>query len=125
MTSCVRKGHWDACPRPPISASDLFEKSDDILAHVRQPDNDVVVVDVAEGGVVSALPPRLLQDQIPAVHGGHQILVLSERARRRTSGSQIQQQKHLAAVVSEEAEEPERPQCLKHRMAASTRWNVE
>lgn len=72
-----------ACPRPPSSDSDLFEKSDDILAHVRQPDNDIVVVDVAEGGVVSALPPGLLQNQIPAVHGRHQILVLSETAWKR------------------------------------------
>lgn len=78
-TSCVGKGQRVARPRPLSADSDLFEKSDDILAHVRQPDNDVVVVDVAESGVVSALPPGLLQDQIPAVHGGHQILVLSER----------------------------------------------
>lgn len=47
---------------------------------MRQADNDVVVVDVAEGGVVSALPPSLVQDQIPAVHSGQQILVLSETA---------------------------------------------
>ncbi|KAF3856233.1 hypothetical protein F7725_016956 [Dissostichus mawsoni] len=31
-------------------------ESDDILAHVCQTDNDVVVVDVAESGVVPALP---------------------------------------------------------------------
>lgn len=72
-----------ACPRLFNSDSDLFEKSDDILAHVCQADNDVVVVDVAEGGVVSALPPGLLQDQIPAVHSGHEILVLSETAKER------------------------------------------
>ena len=48
---------------------------------MRQADNDVVVVDVAESGVVSALPPGLLQDQIPAVHSGQEILVLSETAK--------------------------------------------
>lgn len=81
MTSRVGEGQRVVRPRPLSSDSDLFEKSDDILAHVRQPDNDIVVVDVAESGVVSALPPGLLQNQIPTVHGGHQILVLSETAR--------------------------------------------
>lgn len=65
------------------SSSDLFEEPDDILAYVRQAHNDVVVVDVAERGVVSALPPRLLQHQIPAVHSGHEILVPSGIKRRR------------------------------------------
>lgn len=50
---------------------------------MRQADNDVVVVDVAESGVVSALPPGLLQHQIPAVHGGHKILVFSETAKEK------------------------------------------
>ena len=68
------------CPRPFNSDSDLFEQPDDILAHVCQADNDVVVVDVAEHGVVSALPPGLVQDQIPAIHSGQQILVLSENS---------------------------------------------
>lgn len=63
---------------PLYSHSDLFEKSDDILAHVGQTDNDVVVVDVTESGVVSALPSGLLQDQVPAVDGGQEVLVLSE-----------------------------------------------
>lgn len=70
-------------PHPFNQDSDLFEKSDDILAHVCQTDNDVVVVDVAESGVVSALPPGLVQNQIPAVHSGHEILVLSETAKKR------------------------------------------
>ncbi len=48
-----------------------------------QTDNDVVVVDVAESGVVSALPPGLVQDQIPAVHSRQEILVLSETAKER------------------------------------------
>lgn len=64
------------------SGSDLFEEPDDILAHVRQADNDVVVVDVAERGVVPALPPRLLQHQIPAVDSGHEVLVPSETERK-------------------------------------------
>lgn len=72
-----------ACPHPFNSDSDLFEKSDDILAHVCQTDNDVVVVDVAESGVVSALPPGLVQDQIPAVHSGQEIVVLPETAKER------------------------------------------
>lgn len=46
-------------------------------------DNDVVVVDVAEGGMVSALPPSLVQDQIPAVNSGKEILVLSETEKER------------------------------------------
>lgn len=71
------------CPHPFNSNSDLFEKSDDILAHMSQTDNDIVVVDVAESGVVSALPPGLVQDQIPAVHSGQEILVLSEKVKRR------------------------------------------
>lgn len=79
VTACVSGGPG----RPFNSSSDLFEESDDILAHVRQTDNDVVVVDVAERGVVSALPPGLLQDQIPAVHSGHEVLVLSARAKGR------------------------------------------
>lgn len=69
------------CSHPFYSHSDLFEKSDDILAYVRQPDNDVVVVDVAESGVVPALTSGLVQDQIPAVHSGNKILVFSENAR--------------------------------------------
>lgn len=62
---------------------------------MRQPDNDIVVVDVAEGGVVSALPPGLLQNQIPAVDGGHQILVLSEKRRGKdtTSGALFRRKK--------------------------------
>lgn len=48
-----------------------------------QTDNDVVVVDVAESGVVSALSPGLVQDQVPAVHSGQEILVLPETAREK------------------------------------------
>ncbi len=83
LCECVLVTVAVTCSHPYNSNSDLFEKSDDILAHVCQADNDVVVVDVAESGVVSALSPGLLQDQIPAVHSGHEILVLSETAKER------------------------------------------
>lgn len=79
VTVCVINGQGYITPHPFHSDSDLFEKSDDILAHVRQTDNDVVVVDVAESGVVSALPSGLVQDQIPAVDSGQEILVLSAK----------------------------------------------
>lgn len=46
---------------------------------MRQPDNYVVVVEVAESGVVPALPSGLVQHQIPAVHSGKEVLVLSEK----------------------------------------------
>lgn len=65
------------------AGSDLFKESDDILAHVSQTDNDVVVVDVAQGAVVSALPPRLIQHQTPAVHSGQEVLVLPGAAEQR------------------------------------------
>lgn len=71
---------------------------------MRQPDNDIVVVDVAEGGVVFALPPGLLQNQIPAVHSGHQILVLSETARKR---------RNLGCTNTEEPASPEEHGCFK------------
>lgn len=87
------------CPHPFNSNSDLFEKSDDILAHVCQTDNDVVVVDVTESGVVSALPPGLLQDQIPAVHSGHEILVLSETAKERQC--RLIQLQHLGRICNQ------------------------
>lgn len=75
MWVCVC-GRW-RCPRPLESDSDLFEESDDILAHVCQTHNHVVVVDVSESGVVPALPPGVLQHQIPAVHRRQQVLVFS------------------------------------------------
>lgn len=51
---------------------------------MRQTDNDVVVIDVAESSVVSAFSSGLVQDQIPAVHSGVEILVLSEMLRGKT-----------------------------------------
>ena len=40
----------------------LFEESDDILTDLGEADNDIVHEDVVEGGMVSALPPGLVQD---------------------------------------------------------------
>lgn len=44
-----------------------------------QADNDVIVVEVAEGSMVSALSPRLVQNEVPAVHCRQQVLVLPGR----------------------------------------------
>lgn len=123
MTPCVGEGQWAASPRPLRSDSDLFEKSDDILAHVSQPDNHIVVVDVAEGGVVSALPPGLIQNQIPAVHGGHQILVLSETGRKKTE--LVQKKKHGIMIFISSTEEPERPERPKRGAAVSAHRPME
>lgn len=46
----------------------LFEESDDILTDLGEADDDIVHEDVIEGGMISALPPGLMQDQIPTVH---------------------------------------------------------
>lgn len=40
----------------------LFEESDDILTDLGEADDDIVHEDVIEGGMVSALPPGLMQD---------------------------------------------------------------
>lgn len=53
----------------------LFEEPDDILTDLRQPDNNIVHEDVIQGGVVSALPTGLRQNQVPAVHGGKEVLI--------------------------------------------------
>ena len=58
-----------------------------------QPDNDVVVVDVAERGVVAALAPRLVQHQVPAVHRGQQVLVLPGRIRGEGLGLEFSTEK--------------------------------
>lgn len=71
---------WPAWGRNPGRScgllAHLFEESDDILIDLWEADNDVVHEDVIEGGMVSALPPGLMQDQIPAVHGWEEVLVL-------------------------------------------------
>ena len=50
------------------SCSDLLEQADDVLADLCKAEDDVVSVDVAEGGMVTALSPRLVQHQVPAVY---------------------------------------------------------
>lgn len=57
-------------------AAHLFEESDDILADLGEADDDIVHEDVIEGGVVSALPPGLMQYQIPTVDGREEALIL-------------------------------------------------
>lgn len=64
--------------------ADLLKEADDVLADLRQAYNDIVGVDVAEGGVVPALPPRLGQHQIPAVYRGQQVLVFPEEHKKKT-----------------------------------------
>lgn len=63
---------WAAWGRDPGRSdgllAHLFEESDDILTDLGEADDDIVHEDVIEGGMVSALPPGLIQDQIPAVH---------------------------------------------------------
>lgn len=57
-------------------AAHLFEESDDIFTDLGEADDDIVHEDVVEGGMVSALPPSLMQYQIPTVHGREEILIL-------------------------------------------------
>ena len=61
--------------------SHLFEKPCGVLADLHEPHDDVVEVDVAERGVILALPPHLVQQQVPAVHWGQQVLVFPETRR--------------------------------------------
>ena len=58
--------------------TDLLEEADDVLADLGEADDDIVGVDVVEGGVVPAFPPGLVQYQVPAVHTGQQVLVFPE-----------------------------------------------
>lgn len=53
----------------------LLEQADDIFADLHQAHDDVVGVDVAERGMITALPPHLVQHQVPAVHRGQEVLV--------------------------------------------------
>lgn len=48
--------------------ADLFKEANDIVADLRQANNDIVDVDVVECGVVSAFSASLVQNQVPAVH---------------------------------------------------------
>lgn len=70
----------------------LFEEPDDILTDLREPDDDIVHEDVIEGGVVPALPARLRQHQVPAVHRGKEVLVFPTELwgkRSTRSGEQV------------------------------------
>lgn len=60
----------------------LFEHPGGILAYLHEPHDDIVQIDVTQGGVVFAFPPYLVQEQIPAVHRRQQVLVFPERERR-------------------------------------------
>lgn len=57
----------------------LFKHPGGVLAYLHEPHNDVVQVDVTQGGVVFALSPHLVQEQIPAVHRRQQVLVFPGR----------------------------------------------
>lgn len=69
--------HGQSRKRPGAEwAAHLFEESDDILTDLGKADDDIVHEDVIEGGMVSALPPGLMQYQIPTVHRRQEILIL-------------------------------------------------
>lgn len=63
--------------------ADLLKEADDVLADLCQAHNDIVGVDVAEGGVVPALPPGLGQQQVPAVYRGQKVLVFPEELKKK------------------------------------------
>lgn len=54
----------------------LLEETGGILADLHYAHDDVVEVQVAKSGMISALPPHLVQQQIPAVHWWQKVLVL-------------------------------------------------
>lgn len=56
----------------------LFKEPDDILTDLRESDNDIVHEDVIQGSMISALPPSLGQNQVPAVHGRKEMLIFPE-----------------------------------------------
>lgn len=68
LAVCIFPGLWCTGDKKDDSLTDLLKQADDILTDLSQADYDVVGVDVAEGGVVAALSPRLVQHQVPAVH---------------------------------------------------------
>lgn len=57
----------------------LLQQSRGVLADLHEPHDDVVEVDVAQRGVVLALSPHLVQQQVPAVDRGEQVLVFPAR----------------------------------------------
>lgn len=64
----------------------LFEESDDILTDLGEADDYIVHEDVIEGGMVSALPPGLMQNQIPTVHRREEVLVLPVETKKAQVG---------------------------------------
>lgn len=58
---------------------DLLEQADHVLTDLGQANNDIVGVDVTEGGMVTTLSPRLIQHQVPAVYRRQQVLVFPEK----------------------------------------------
>lgn len=66
------------------SLTDFFEQAEDVLTDLGQTEDHIVGVEVAEGGMVTALSPRLVQHQVPAVYWGQQVLVLPEKNRMNT-----------------------------------------
>lgn len=67
----------------------LFEEPDDILTDLRQPDDDIVHEDVIQGGVVSALPTGLRQNQVPAVHRGKEVLIFPRACGNKNQKGQV------------------------------------
>lgn len=60
----------------------LFKHPGGILAYLHEPHDDVVQIDVAQGGVIFAFSPHLVQEQVPAVHWRQQVLIFPGRSRR-------------------------------------------
>lgn len=67
----------------------LFEEPDDILTDLRQPDDDIVHEDVIQGGVVSALPTGLRQNQVPAVHRRKEVLIFPRACGNKNQKGQV------------------------------------
>lgn len=61
--------------------SHLFEEASWVLADLCEAGNDVVEVEVGQGGAVAALPLHLQQQQVPAVQRRQNALLLPTNAR--------------------------------------------
>lgn len=53
----------------------LLQESSGVLTDLHETDDDIVQVQVTEGGMVLALPPHLVQQEVPAVNWRQQVLV--------------------------------------------------
>lgn len=53
----------------------LLEQPCGVLTDLHEPHDDVVEVDVTQCGMVLTLPPHLVQQQVPTVDWGQQVLV--------------------------------------------------